>query len=312
MSLIRGLLFDNLGLKLVALLLAVVVYINVYTDRPATMIVSFPLQLTDLPDSLALAGEVPDAVQAELHGTGKQLIRLRLTEPPVKVSLAGVSVGRFERGLGVSDLPLPEGSDLQVERLVSPRTLELQVDRMLRRRLTVAPRLEGMPAAGTVWNGTVKLGPSTVLVSGPASEVSALDSARLEPASLAGRRDTLRVVLGIANLPPRSTATPARVELVAPLETEVTRRIAIEIEPPGGAEGYRVSPERVTVVVSGPRSRMTAARLDQRVHWTATAPFSGWLGRKVGLRRVGRLPDGVKARLEPDSVVLVRVHPEGS
>ena len=34
MNLIRGLLFDNLGLKLVALLLAVVVYLNVYTDRP--------------------------------------------------------------------------------------------------------------------------------------------------------------------------------------------------------------------------------------------------------------------------------------
>ena len=38
MSLLRGLLFDNLGLKLVALLLAVMVYLNVYTDRPATMI----------------------------------------------------------------------------------------------------------------------------------------------------------------------------------------------------------------------------------------------------------------------------------
>src|SRR6185503_14063461 len=35
MNLIRGLLFDNIGLKLVALLVAVLVYLNVYTDRPA-------------------------------------------------------------------------------------------------------------------------------------------------------------------------------------------------------------------------------------------------------------------------------------
>ena len=48
MSLLRGLLFDNLGLKFVALLLAVLVYLNVYTDRPATMIVSFPIRVTDL------------------------------------------------------------------------------------------------------------------------------------------------------------------------------------------------------------------------------------------------------------------------
>ena len=55
-SLLRGILFDNLGLKLVALLLAVVVYLNVYTERPATMVVSFPIQITDLADSLSLSG----------------------------------------------------------------------------------------------------------------------------------------------------------------------------------------------------------------------------------------------------------------
>ena len=37
MSLLRGLLFDNLGLKLTALLLALLVYLHVYTERPAHM-----------------------------------------------------------------------------------------------------------------------------------------------------------------------------------------------------------------------------------------------------------------------------------
>ena len=60
MSVLRGLLFDNLGLKLVALLLSVLVYLNVYTDRPATQIVSFPLQISDLPDSLSLAWGIPN------------------------------------------------------------------------------------------------------------------------------------------------------------------------------------------------------------------------------------------------------------
>ena len=53
MNVIRGLLLDNLGVKLVALLLAVVVYLHVYTERPADMIVSFPLEFEDLPDSLS-------------------------------------------------------------------------------------------------------------------------------------------------------------------------------------------------------------------------------------------------------------------
>ena len=41
MNLLRGVLFDNLGLKLVALLLAVLVYLNVYLDRPADIVIQF-------------------------------------------------------------------------------------------------------------------------------------------------------------------------------------------------------------------------------------------------------------------------------
>jgi hypothetical protein len=106
MNLLRGLLFDNLGLKLAALLLALLVYLNVYLDRPAEMTISFPVQIQDLGDSLSLSGPVPSTVQAQLRGTGKQLLRMRVTEPPIKISLDGVGPGRFEREVSAEDLPL--------------------------------------------------------------------------------------------------------------------------------------------------------------------------------------------------------------
>ena len=52
MNVLRGWLLDNLGIKLVALLMALLVYLNVYTDRPHKLIVSFPLQIGVLADSL--------------------------------------------------------------------------------------------------------------------------------------------------------------------------------------------------------------------------------------------------------------------
>src|SRR5512144_2944886 len=118
MSVFRSILFDNLGLKFTALLLAVLVYLNVYTDRPTTMLVSFPLEYTDLDDSLSLSGPAPSVVQAELRGTGKQLIVMRVKEPRVKLSLAGVRRGRFERALSASDLPLPAEGSITLEDLV--------------------------------------------------------------------------------------------------------------------------------------------------------------------------------------------------
>jgi len=310
MNLLRGWLFDNLGLKLVALLLALLVYLNVYTDRPATLIVSFPLQIGDLPDSLSLSGPVPAAVQAELRGSGKQLIRMRLMEPPVKLSLAGVETGRYERALTPADLPLPSDFAIQVERLVSPRTVELQVDRKGHRRLPVAARVDGVPAGGVVWNGSVTVSPGTVEVTGPAHELATLDSVRLDVVSISGKRDTVTATVGADALPDWCDMNPDGVAVNVPLEPEATRRVSLKVEPPRDGESYVVTPERVTLTISAPRRLMTPDALEGiRVHWTAPQPVDDWVGRRVGLHRVGELPDGVRVRIDPDSVTLRRARP---
>ena len=310
MSLLRGWLFDNLGLKLVALLLALLVYLNVYTDRPATLIVSFPLQIVNFPDSLSLSGPVPSAVQAELRGSGKQLIRMRLTEPPVKLSLAGVGMGRYERALTAADLPLPPGFEIQVERLVSPRTVELQVDRKTRRRLPVAARVEGLPAGGVVWTGSLSVEPSSVEVTGPEQALATLDSVRLDAVRIAGKRDTVHIAVGADALPDWCVMEPEEVTVTVPLEPGATRRVTVRVEPPRGAAGYTVVPERVTLTVNAPRSRLAPDALaDIRVYWTAPMPLADLVGHRVGLHRVGELPEGARVRMDPDSVTLHRARP---
>src|SRR5690242_20126874 len=161
MNVLRGWLFDNLGLKLTALLLALLVYLNVFTDRPATMLVSFPIEFADLPDSLTLSGPAPASVQAELRGTGKQLIGVRVREPRLRISLAGAGVGRYERAIAASDLPMP-GGGVALENLVGPRVVALEIDRRVHRDVPVTLHVEGAPAPGFKWAGTVALDPPVV------------------------------------------------------------------------------------------------------------------------------------------------------
>jgi hypothetical protein len=221
MTVLRGLLLDNLGLKLVALLLGLLVYLNVYTDRPNTMLITFPLEITDLGDSLSLSGPVPAVVQAELRGTGKQLLKLRLTEPPVRVSLVGVGVGRFQRMLTPQDLPLQPDEGPQVERLVGPRLLEIQVERRTRRRIPVAARIDGVPAVGFAWNGKVVLSPESLLVVGPRSALADLDSVRLRSLSIAGRHDDAQGQLEPESLPEWTTVDPEVVRVRVPVHRVV-------------------------------------------------------------------------------------------
>ena len=306
MSLLRSLLFDNLGLKFAALLLAVLVYLNVYTDRPAKMLITFPIQLTDLPDSLSLSGPVPAAVQAELRGTAKHLIRLRVTEPPVRISLAGVGLGRYERALGMEDLPLPEGVQLQLDRLVSPRTVELQVDRRATRVVPVVAAAEGAPAPAAIWDGSIELRPARVTVTGPSSAIATLDTVRLLPIALGGRRDTLALEVGPQDLPDWVTMEPERVSVRIPLEPGLTRRFTVDVEPPRGHAALVATPARVTAVVVAPRRLSEQAFSGIRASWRPSGSLAPGASRREALRHPGPLAHGIEVRYEPDSVTVRR------
>jgi YbbR domain-containing protein len=208
MSVFRGMLFDNLGLKFTALLLALLVYLNVYTDRPTTMLVSFPIEYAELDDSLSLSGPAPSVVQAELRGTGKQLILMRVKEPRMKLSLAGARRGRLDRALAPSDLPLPAEGGITVENLVGPRVVTLDIDRKAHREVRVTARVTGQPAPGYHWAGVALVDPTRVRVTGPEQVILGLDSLVLAPVHVEGKRDTLSALVAPERLPDWCTAEP--------------------------------------------------------------------------------------------------------
>jgi hypothetical protein len=212
MNVLRGWLFDNLGLKFAALLLAVVVYLNVYTDRLTTMLISFPVEYTELPDSLARFGPAPAVVQAQLRGTWKQLIGMKVREPVLRVSLLGAGPGRFSRQLAPADLPLPDPG-VSVENLIGPRMIEVDVDPRTTRMLPVAIRVEGVPAAGYRVAGPARLDPVRVRVTGPSRAFDDLDSLVLAPLHVDGRRDTVKADLGYEGLPEWCAAEPPTVRV---------------------------------------------------------------------------------------------------
>lgn len=216
MNFLRGWLFDNLGLKFTALLLAVAVYLNVYTDRTTTMLLSFPVEFTDLPDSLALSGPAPAVVQAQMRGTWKQLIGMRVREPRLRVSLLGAGTGRFSRALTPTDLPMAE-QGVTVENLIGPRMIEIDIDGRVTRALPVAARVDGVPAAGFAYRGGIQVEPAVVQVTGAAKALHGLDSLELAPLTVNGRRDTVRAELAFTSLPDWCTSEPATVRVKVPL-----------------------------------------------------------------------------------------------
>jgi YbbR domain-containing protein len=213
MSFLRGLLFDNLGLKLAALLLALLVYLNVYLDRPAEVMLSFPVQVTGLGDSLSLSGPVPSTVQVQVRGTGKQLLRLRVTEPPYKVPLEGIGPGAVSREVLAVDLPLAGYDGVEVTRVIGPAGIDLLVERKASRRVPAVARVEGVAPGDTAAAYAATVEPESVRVTGPRSAIALLDTVVLQSVRPAGRRDALRAQVTSQSLPDWCVMEPAFVQV---------------------------------------------------------------------------------------------------
>ena len=256
-----GWLVDNLGLKLFALLLAVLLYGHVLTERVVEETVAFPLTVSGLADSLALASTPPAQVAARLSGTGKQILLLRWFKPALDVSLAGVGPGTYARGLGAADVPLATGSGVTVVQVLEPARLSFDVAARGDRDVRVVARVTGSPARGFVVSGEPALRPATVRVSGPAPWLARLDSVFAEPVALAGRRESLSVVTALAPLPSFARAEPGSVLVVVPLDVEEIREIRVPVEVRGVRAELRAEVQPPAVVVTWRGARAAAADL---------------------------------------------------
>jgi hypothetical protein len=298
MASLRGWMFDHLGLKLVALVLSVMVYLYVYTGREAHMVVAFPLQVTGLPDSLAVSGSLPPRVEAELSGTGRLLLRLKYLSRPVEVDLAGQGPGRVTLPLGRAQLPLPPGDAVRVDRVLGPGEMTLRIEPRIERWLPVQIEVEGRPAAGFIWGGRVLSEPESVKISGAQSEVAALDAVMFGRVRVDGRRDTVVSDQPVDSLGPWLRVSPARARVKVPIETAVSRRFAapVLVDAPGD---WQVEPESITVEITAPQAFWARAEIRPPVGYVR--PPRG--GGKAPVRLEHDWERfGAVARAVPDSV----------
>ena len=299
-----GWLFDNLGLKLFALLLALLLYFHVLTDRPSEQTLYFPVTVEGLPDSLALASTVPTEVGVRLRGTGKQLIRLGLTKPPVRLSLAGVTPGMFQRALGPADVSLGGMSDVTVLEVKDPAEIRLEVTKRASRLVPVHVSVVGEPARGLMVSGPLEVRPRFVRVSGPSTWVARQETLHTEPVSIAGRRDTLELVQALVAPPGWATATPGSVVVSIPIDAEASKELSLPLEVRGIRGELRAEPRpaAVTATWRGPRAllgtvdaRTLRARVDAdrrgRGLWTLPVTVTG--------------PGSDRLVVEPESIRVV-------
>ncbi|MFQ5512676.1 MAG: YbbR-like domain-containing protein [Candidatus Krumholzibacteriia bacterium] len=176
----RGLL-DNLGVKLIALMVALVIWFNASGQQQVNKHYVASLSFANVPDSLTLVGDVPDQVELSISGTRRELLLIGFRKIAMVVNMARAAEGRFTHHLSVSDILLPPGIEPGDIRIIAPAVINLGVERIVTERIRVGVIFENELSSHLMHNRLPETRPAWVKVTGPASSIRRLQKQQRIP-----------------------------------------------------------------------------------------------------------------------------------
>ncbi len=192
--------FKNLTLKIGAVLLALLLWVHVATNKAYEYQVDAALRLVNVPAGLILVSDFPSTVTLRVKATGKQLIALAARDVMVQVDAAEFREGPVEHDL--TDRLAAAAFDQVYERveIAFPRKLFLRFERVSEKNVLVENEVRAKPSEGFLIVDRPRIEPEMIRVSGPASTV----------------RNLKKVATAGVELNGLTTSTSHKVKLVVP------------------------------------------------------------------------------------------------
>ncbi|MCU0661849.1 MAG: CdaR family protein [Myxococcota bacterium] len=300
---VREAVTDNLGLKIVALLIALMLTALVRFQQEGERLLDVELvPLLPSPQSgLVMTQGPPDTVRVRIRGPRSRVTSLRAGEiPQVEIDLSTLSGGTHYYYLSDETFELPSGIEFV---RVTPESFPVKMERLASRDLPVRVRIGGKLKSGTELSAPPSVSPEIVSVVGPASVIRILSNVATEEVDAEG-----------LNVGKHLRVVPARriegVELRGGDELNVTlevrwipgrrtlARLEVTVE---DVQGLVVTPSEVSVSLAGPQ--LFLDRLDSAsVRPTVKLPEDEITGRFSA-----SLPIEVKGL--PEGVVVTEISP---
>jgi YbbR domain-containing protein len=255
--------FRQLGLKILAIALAALLWLTVAGEHVVERSLRVPLEFRNIPEALEIVGNTPDTVDVRLRGSSAVLSRLQSGEIVAVLDLSTARSGSRLFHIRNDEVRAPFG--VEVSQVV-PATLALELEKSARRKVPVVPPIEGDPAPGFVV-GRVTSDPATVEIVGPDSHVRQVAEATTEPVSVKDAKTSVRdgVTIGVVDGSVRLTQAKSANVTVEIWPAPVERRmpdVPVRWRNLGTGLRAQVSPQLVHVMVRGSKDPLAALRGD--------------------------------------------------
>jgi YbbR domain-containing protein len=199
----------NAGFKLLAIALAVWIWYGAAYEPQVAATITVPVQYRNLPKDLEIATGFVSTVVVEARGPAGRLRRLSGVDTAVLLDFSTVrQPGERTFAIGAAQIPLP--TDVTLVRAL-PSQLRFDFERPAVRAIPVTVRF-----AGALENGlrvaSFEQEPKELVITGPGSSVSAVESLETDPVNLTGiKGDFQQTAAVFVSQPGVRFTTPPRV-----------------------------------------------------------------------------------------------------
>lgn len=185
--------FRNLGLKLLSVCVASLLWLVVAGERVVERVIRVPVEFQNLPADLEIVGNPPEQIEVRVRGGSGTLNRLDPGDLSMVLDLLAARTGRRLFHLTPGQVNAPYAVEVVQ---VSPSSATIEFETTGIRVVRVQPEIDGTPAEGFEVV-SVESVPATVEVAGPESALLALGEAITEPVSIAGQSRTVREIVTV-------------------------------------------------------------------------------------------------------------------
>jgi YbbR domain-containing protein len=265
--------FGNSWLKVLSLGLALMLWMIVSGEETVERGLRVPLELTQMPPSLELLGDVPVTVDVRVRGASGALSRVAAGDVVAVLDLRTAQSGRRLFPLTPDQVRVPFGVEIVQ---VLPSAVTMAFEPSASRAVPIVPAVDGRPAPGYVI-GPLSAEPRVVEVIGPESAVKRATEVVTEPVSVAGARAHVKQSVIIGLLDPALRLTTARSAMVtvqilpAPLERTL-RNQPVHLRNLGPNRQAEAVPAAVDLTLRGSREALARVAADD---YTAFIDLAG-------------------------------------
>ena len=173
--------------KLLALGLALTLWIMVAGESTSEIGMEVPLEYRNVPADLEITGDAANSVEVRLRGSANLIKEVSAGDVSTTVDMGNMTPGEKILPLTPQNVQAPFGTEVI---RISPSQVRLSLEQTISKTVPVVPTTQGEPAPGFEL-GKVLVSPSNVRIQGPESRLRAIESVSTAPIRIDGKRAAL-------------------------------------------------------------------------------------------------------------------------